>query len=101
MRDSVDAFQNLLHIRGVIERLGNDDDIKLALQFQIFRRANVELAMWNPRLRRRDVFLGNVDADDVAIRQELKQMTAAATKLKHARIRRDQIAVIIAPRSCR
>ena len=42
----------------------------------------------------RDLFFGNVDADDVAIRQELEQMSAAAADLEHARVRRNQVPVI-------
>ena len=62
-------FQDSLHIRGEVQRLGKDDEIELAIELQILARHDLELSVRQPRARCGDLVFREIDADDIAIRQ--------------------------------
>ena len=87
-------FENLLHVRGKVERLRKDDEIELASEFQILARHGMEFSVRQPRARRGDLAFREIDAHDISIRQQFEQVAAAAADFQDARFRRNQIPII-------
>ena len=61
-------FQDALDIRGEVQRLGNDDEIELAIEPEILARHDMESPVRQPCARRSGLVLREIDACDIAIR---------------------------------
>ena len=94
MRNGMHFFENSLHIRGKVERFGENDDVEFAIQFQFLARHDMEFPFGDQCPSRGNLLFSNIDAYNIAIRKELEQMSSAAANFEHARGCRDQISIV-------
>ena len=94
MRHRVSFLEDTLNIGGEIQRFGEDYEIELPVELEIFACHDMELTMRYARARRLDCLAGEIYADHVLIWEDFQQMARAATDLQDARIGRNKITVM-------
>ena len=72
MRHRMDPLEDALDIGGEIQRFGEDDEIELPIELEIFACHDVEVTMRHARACGLDCLAGKIDADHVSIREELQ-----------------------------
>ena len=95
MGNGMHFFENSLHIGGKVHRFGENDDVEYAIQFQILACHDVEFPHWDQRASGGNLFLSNIDADDIAVRKKREKMSSAAANFEHACRRRDQVSIVV------
>ncbi len=96
MRDRVQPLEQVLHIGGEIERVGNDDDIEAAVaELNEFTGLREEFGAGQAQAGGRDLGFRQINARLFPGAETREQFAGAAADFEHAGVRRNEEIVVV------